>query len=103
MPLSQLNSKINDCGNRKLFLAFPYNGSGNYYSSAYYFRKPGSIKECKINAISIPGLKPISDDAKNAFGVMITNDYLYFYVNESYTGIINTLKGNTLLFEVTLS
>ena len=95
---------MNDCGNRKLFLAFPYNGSGARYSSAYYFRKPGSVKECVINSISIPGLTPISEAAKNAFNAMITNDYLYFYINDGdNAGIVNTLKGNTLLFEVTLS
>ena len=102
--VKELNSKMNDCGNRKLFLAFPCNGSGARYSSAYYFRKPGSVKECVINSISIPGLMPISEAAKNAFNAMITNDYLYFYINDGdNAGIVNTLKGNTLLFEVTLS
>lgn len=94
---------MNDCGNKKLFLAFPSNGSGAWYSNAYYFRKPGSVKECVIKSISIPGLAPISDAAKNAFGVMITEDYMYFHINAGYTGVIDSLKGNTLLFDVTLS
>lgn len=75
-----------------------------HYIMPYYFKQAGMVKNVKINGIYIAGNDTqISDAAKGYFRPVLTDYYVYFELSTSSTGVINTLKGKLIRFEVTFS
>lgn len=75
-----------------------------HYTTLYYFKQIGVIKNVKINGIYIAGdPTQISDVAKSYFKPVLTDYYVYFELSTSSPSIINTLKDKLIRFEVTFS
>lgn len=104
--LISLIGKLSDLGARRLFLLMASAGATEavYYTMPYYFKQIGVVKNVTITGIYIAGNdSQISDTAKSYIRPVLTDYYVYFELGTANTGVINTMKGKLIRFEVTFS